>query len=200
MGVAAPVIAVVGAVATMAGTVMSAVSQSQAASYQAQIARNNAAIARNNQVTSENNAKATEAAGAARADQEAMQTRELIGKQKASAAASGLDLASGTPVDLTASAAGMGQWSNLNIRDETSRRAAAFRQQGQGYGMQAGNFDVGASAADTAASGAMVGGILGAAGAGVKGYTQTTGMLADFTRAGVGGGGVPQYDLSNRLR
>jgi hypothetical protein len=175
---------VVSAVAGVAGQVMQGQAQSRAAEYQAQVARNNAEIARNNQITSENNAKATEAAGAARADQEAMQTRELIGKQKVAAAASGLDVNSGSPVDITSGTAGMGMWSGLNIRDETNRRASAQRQQGAGYGAQADNFGIQASAADDAASSAMTGGILGAAGAGVKGYSQTNTLLSEYRRTG----------------
>jgi hypothetical protein len=171
-------------VLSVGGQIMQGAASSRAAEYQAQVARNNAEIARNNQVTMENNARATEAAGAARADQEAMATREMIGKQKVSAAASGLDIGSGTPLDITAGTAGMGMWSGLNIRDETNRRAAAQRQQGASYGAQAGNFDLNASAADDAASSAMTGGILGAAGELGKGYTKTTGMLAEFKRTG----------------
>ena len=177
------------------GAIMQGMAQADAAAYQAQVARNNAEIARNNQVTMENNAKATEAAGAARADQEAMQTRELIGRQKAAAAASGLDVNTGSPVDITSGTAGMGMLSGLNIRDETNRRASALRQQGQGYGMQAENFGVQASAADSAASSAMTAGIIGAAGAGLKGYAQGSGMLAEFRRTG-----VSQPDLAYKIR
>lgn len=193
MGAEVALIATVAsAVIGVGGQIMQGMASSRAAEYQAQVARNNAEIARNNQVTMENNARATEAAGAARADQEAMATREMIGKQKVSAAASGLDISSGTPLDITAGTAGMGMWSGLNIRDETNRRAAAQRQQGASYGAQAGNFDLNASAADDAASSAMAGGILGAAGEAGKGYTKTTGMLAEFKRTG-----VPMFNDAN---
>ena len=189
---AALIATVVGAAASVGGQIMQAQASSRAAEYQAQVARNNAEIARSNQVVSENNARATEAAGAARADQEAMATREMIGKQRVSAAASGLDISSGTPLDITAGTAGMGMWSGLNIRDETNRRAAAQRQQGANYGAQAGNFDLNASAADGAADSAMTGGILGAVGEAGKGITKTTGMLAEFKRTG-----VPMYNDAN---
>jgi hypothetical protein len=198
MGVDPASIAIIATVAStvmsVGGAVMQGMAQSQAAEYQAQVARNNAEIARNNQITSENNARATEAAGAARADQEAIATREMVGKQKAAAAASGLDVNSGTPVDITSGTAGMGMWSGLNIRDETNRRASALRSQGHGFGMQAENFGVQASAADSASSSAMTGGILGGIGAGVKGYAQGTGMLAEFRRTG-----VPQFNTANMI-
>lgn len=192
MGAEVAIIATVAsAVVGVGGAIMQGQASARAAEYQAQVARNNAAIARANAITSENNAKTTEAAGAARADQEAMQTREMIGKQKAAAAASGLDIASGTPVDITSSTAGLGLLSQLNIRDETNRRAAALRQQGAGYSSQASNFDTNASAADDAADSAMTGGILRAAGAGLAGASRTTGMLAEFKRTG-----TPMFDFA----
>jgi hypothetical protein len=185
MGAEVAIIATVAsAVVGIGGAIMQGQASAKAAEYQAQVARNNAAIARANAITSENNAKTSEAAGAARADQEAMQTREMIGKQKASAAASGLDIASGTPVDITSSTAGLGMLSQLNIRDETNRRAAALRQQGAGYGTQAANFDISASAADDAADSAMTGGILRAAGAGFSGASKSVGLLGEFKRTG----------------
>jgi len=175
---------IVSAAASVGGQVMNAMAQSRAASYQAAVAERNAQIARNNQVVMENNAKATEAAGAARADQEAMQTRELIGRQRTAAAASGLDVNSGTPLDITAGTAGMGMWSGLNIRDETTRRAAGYRQQGANYEAQAGNFDAQAGAAGSASSDAMVGGALGAAGGLFKGVAQTQGLISEYRRTG----------------
>ena len=192
MGAVALAATVVSTIASVGGSIMNAMAQQRAAGYQAQVARNNAQIARNNQITAENNARATEAAGAARADQEAMQTRELIGRQRAAAAASGLDIGSGTPVDITSSTAGLGMLSGLNIRDETNRRAAALRQQGANYGAQAGAFDTSAAAAEGAGGSAMLGGILEAAGGAARGATRTAGLLAEFRRTG-----VPQFNDAN---
>lgn len=195
MGAVALVATVASTIASVAGTVMSAMSQQRAAAYQSAIAQRNAQIARNNQTVMENNAKATEAAGAARADQEAMQTRELIGKQRAGAAASGLDLGSGTPVDITSGTAGLGMWSGLNIRDETNRRAAGYRQQGANYAAQGGNFDAQAAAASDAGDSALLGGMLGAGGELFKGLVKTEGLLGEFQRTG-----VRQFDLATKLK
>ena len=175
---------IVSAVAGVGSTIMNSMAQSKAAAYQAEIANRNAAVARNNATIMENNAKATEASGAARADQEAFQTRELIGKQKASAAASGLEIGSGTPLDITAGTAGMGMWSGLNIRDETNRRSASYRQQGANYTAQGGNLDIQAGAASGAADDALVGGAVSAAGGLFKGYEKTQGLLSEFRRTG----------------
>ena len=175
---------IVSAVASVGGTVMNAMAQSQAAAYQAAIAQRNAQIARNNQVIMENNAKAAEAAGASKADQEALQTRELIGRQKASAAASGLEVNSGSALDITSGTAGLGMWTGFNVRDEASRRAANFRQQGANYGAQAGNYDIQAEAGASASDSALVGGALSAAGGVFKGVSQTQGLLAEFRRTG----------------
>ena len=192
MGAVAIIATVASAVAGIGSAVMQGMASQKAAAYQAQIAANNAAIARNNQVTAENNAKTTEAAGAARADQEAATTREMIGKQKVAAAASGLDIGSGSPVDITSGTAGLGMLSQLNIRDETNRRAAAIRTQGAAYGAQAENFDINSAAASSAADSAMTGGILAAAGAGLQGTAKAGGLLAEFRRTG-----TPMFNDAN---
>ena len=158
---------------------------SQAAEYRAQVAANNAAIAKQNQQIMENNARTTEAAGAAKADQEAMKARELLGRQKVAAAASGLDVNSGSALDIRAGTAGMAMLTDLNVRDDTNRRAAALRQQGANYAAQGENFNIDAEAARTAGSAAETGGILSAAGSLAGGASKATSIIAEYKRSGV---------------
>jgi hypothetical protein len=164
---------------------------SDAAAYRAQVAANNAAIAKQNQQIMENNARTTEAAGAAKGDQEAMKARELLGRQKAAAAASGLDVNSGSALDIRAGTAGMAMLTDLNVRDDTNRRAAALRQQGANYAAQGENFLIDAEAARTAGSAAETGGILSATGGLLGGAAKTGSLISEYQRTG-----VPMYDLT----
>ena len=194
MGAATPVIAIIASVGSAVigavGAMQQAQAASQAAEYRAQVAANNAAIAKQNQQIMENNARTTEAAGAAKADQEAMKARELLGRQKVAAAASGLDVNSGSALDIRAGTAGMAMLTDLNIRDDTNRRAAALRQQGANYAAQGENFDIEAAAAGTAGAAAETGGILSATGSLLGGAAKTTSLVSEFQRTG-----VPMYDL-----
>lgn len=208
--------AIVGTVASTAvgvvGQMQQAAAAKKAAAYQAQVAQNNAAIAErnrtvalNNQQTSLRNAEiaradaaAAEAAGAQTRTIEALKTRETLGRQKAAAAASGLDVNSGSAVDIRAGTAGMGMVSDMNIRDDVARKAYNLRIKGKDYeteaetfGLQAESFGLGAdsaqaqaSAARAAGSAAQTAGILGSVGTLAGGVAKTSTMLSDFQRTG----------------
>lgn len=195
-------IAVIGTVASAAigavGAIQQGQAQSRAAAYQAQVAANNAAISERNQQIADRNAKlmedeaqAAEAAGAQRSNLESLRTRELIGKQKAAAAAAGLDVNSGSALDIRAGAAGLGMLSDLNIRDETARKALGYRIRGLDYedqavsaGTAADNFRTSALAGSAAAEAASTAGFLNAAGSLAGGAARTGSMIADFQRQG----------------
>jgi SOS-response transcriptional repressor LexA len=182
-------VAIGGLVASTALGVVSSVeqgaAQQRAADYQAQVAANNAAINAANAQTAKNNAAAAEAAGAAKADQEAIRTRETIGRQRAAAAASGLDVNSGTPALVQGSAAGMGALSELNIRDETNRKGAAYAAQAQGYTMAAEQNLGDSAAAVRSGEDAMTGGLLKGVGTLASGAAQTSKLYSDYQRTGV---------------
>jgi len=189
---ASTAVAVVGALNQGKGAATQAAASSQAADYRAQVADNNAAIARENQRVAQDNARAAEAAGAARADQESINARQLLGKQKVAAAASGLDVNSGSALDIRAGTAGQAMLTDLNIRDETSRRAYNYRKRGEGYGDQGSNFDIESEAARTAGAAAAKGagaaetsGILSAAGAAAAGGAKTVSLLNEYKSTGV---------------
>lgn len=189
-------------IATIGSAVLGAVGQmeqnaaaSRAAEYRAQVAANNAAVSRQNQQIMENNAKTTEAAGAAKGDIEAIKARELLGKQKVAAAASGLDINSGSALDIRAGTAGMAMLTDLNIRDDTNRRAASLRQQGANFASQGDNFDIEGDAARTAGAAAETAGILGATGSILGGAAKTNSLLGEFQRTG-----VRDFSISNILK
>lgn len=189
MAAAIPIIGLVGTLASTAigvvGTMQQSAAASRAADYRSQVAENNAAIARENQKVANDNARAAEAAGAARAEQEAIKARDLVGRQKVAAAASGLDINSGSALDIRAGTAGQAMLNDLNVRDETNRRAYSYRQQGRGLAAQAENFDTESEAASTAGSSAMTGGILSGVGQAISGAAKTTSLLSEYKRTGV---------------
>lgn len=126
-----PVIAAVAAVTAAAGAVTSGIASSNAASYSAQVAQNNATIA------SQNAAYATQA-GQVKEQASRMKTAGVIGQQKAIQGASGLDVGSGSNLDVRNSTADLGELDALTIRNNAAREAYGYQTTGQSYQAQAG--------------------------------------------------------------
>lgn len=125
MGVALGVLSAVSAVAGLAGAGLSAASayssseaQSAQAAYQAQVAKNNATIA-------SQDAKLDIQAGETAAVNKGLQTRAQVGQEKAAQGASGIDVNSGSAVDVRAGQASMGMLDALTIRSNASKAAYA---------------------------------------------------------------------------
>ena len=97
----------------------------RAADFQAQIAKNNAQIARYN-------AQSATEAGNAAAVQSMLRTRAIVGQTKAAQAASGIDVNSGSALDVQASERMLGMMDALTIRSNAARAA-------YGYQAEAGN-------------------------------------------------------------
>lgn len=104
------------------GAGASAFSSVSQGDYQAQVASNNAAIARQN----ETNAYAT---GAQQEQQNAFKTRAEIGQQKAGQASNGLDVNSGSALDVRAGTSAIGQLSGLTIANNAARRAYGYQSE-----------------------------------------------------------------------
>lgn len=117
--------AVLSAVSSFAGAQQQAKSQEEQDQYQAQVAANNATIATNN-------AQNAEAAGAQQAADKGLQTRNTVGAILASQAASGLDVNSGSNVDVRSSASEVGQLDALTIRSNAARQAYSYETQAAG--------------------------------------------------------------------
>ena len=107
------------------GAQQSASAKSAAERYQAQVAANNATIANQNATTALQAGQAAEAA-------QRMKTAGLIGSQRAGLAANGVQLNSGSALDVQSDAASLGELDALTIRSNAARTAA-------GYEAQAGN-------------------------------------------------------------
>ena len=128
---------VVGAVAAVAGagvSYMGAQAQGQAA---ANAATYNAEVNANNQQMADAAAVTALQQGAVAQQQKAYQEDVLIGQQKAGLAANGIDVGSGTAVDLLADTKAAGEFDQLTITNNAARTAQGFENQGINYQNQA---------------------------------------------------------------
>ena len=150
MGISTAIIGAVGALSSAAGSIMGAEAQGQAANYQAAIARNNAIV---NQYASVN---ATNAAQQ-QAQTDSIRNAARLAGIKASMAASGVDVNSGSAEDVQQSQRQIGYLGTENV-------AQAGEMKAYGYQVAASN-DMAQSQLDQfEASQAPIAGILGATG------------------------------------
>jgi hypothetical protein len=139
--------------------------------YKAQVARNNAIIAERNA------AQATEAGGASAQVQD-LKTKNLVGQQLVTQAANGLDVGSGTNVNLRESAAALGHLDTLTILHNAAKSAA-------GYKAQASNFTAEAELSDAASENAKTAGGFAIASSLLGGATSVSDKWASFKSKGV---------------
>lgn len=90
--------------------------------YQAQVAKNNAELAKDA-------AKDAEIRGENAAQQTRLRTRQVIGNYRASAAARGVEVDSGSALDTTVDLAGIGELDALLIKDNATREAWGYNNQ-----------------------------------------------------------------------
>ena len=115
--------------AGVAGSIQQGQSQAAMAKYESQVASNNAKIA-------QQNAAQAGQAGENQAGQSEMKTRAQVGAIKASQAANGLDINSGSSLDVQSSAAEMGEQNAITIRSNAARTAYGYEQQAQNFQTQ----------------------------------------------------------------
>jgi hypothetical protein len=164
--IAAIAATVIGAGVTADSAISSGEAQSKAASYQAQVALNNQQVANSN-------ADLATAAGAAQQQQQAMKTRAEVGSQLAGEASSGLDVNSGSAVNVRGSTSALGTLSGLNIVNNAARQAYSYETQGSNFGAEA--------QLDTMeASSALTAGDIGAAGSLIEGVGQSGSLYQQF--------------------
>jgi hypothetical protein len=141
-------ITAIGVAVSAGGAIFKGMSQASMYGYQANIARMNADIARQNAVYESN-------LGEVQAQQQGMKTRAVIGQTKATQGASGLDLNSGSAVEVRASEAELGAEDQATIRSNAARRAYGFQ-------VEAAQDTAQASLLDKASSNAEIGGFIDA--------------------------------------
>ena len=178
MGAALPVIGLVAGVAgagiSAIGTYNSLQSQSANAAYQAQVAANNAKIAQQNQGMDI-------ASGEVAAGNYGLKTRAAVGTTKAQQGASGVDVNSGSSVNVRSGESELGMLDALTIRSNASKKGYADLVQA--------NSDTAQSQLDTQESQqASAAAPLAAAGSLLSGASSVTGNLGKYLNSG---GGTP---------
>lgn len=173
MGVALAALPAIAAVAGIAGAGVSAYGayesgQATAASdaYQAQVAANNAALAKQQ-------GKLDIQSGEIQAVDSGLKTKAAVGTEKAQQGASGLDVNSGSAVDVRAGTASTGMLDALTIRSNSAKKAYADEVTANSDTAQGQLDTMGATQAETA-------GDIGAAGTLLTGASTVGGNYAKF--------------------
>jgi hypothetical protein len=110
---------------------MQANAQQQAQQYQAQVASNNAKLAGEQ-------ASSTVQAGQAAAMQSGLQAAQVLGEQKAALAANGVNLGSGSAIDLQATTHYLNAQDISNITNNAARQAWGYNVDSSNYAAQSG--------------------------------------------------------------
>lgn len=181
-------LAVVATAASISGQMQQAEAQANALKYQAQVAENNRKIG-------EQLADRATAAGESQVQAQRLKTAAAIGGIKAHQGASGLDINSGSAVDVQSTAAEMGELDALTIRNNAAMASYNYKLQGAGYGQAAALNQAAASNALTAgnlsAFSSFAGGASNIADKWIK--YQNAGLL---TTGGTESGTVGEYGLT----
>ncbi|MBA1159337.1 virion core protein, T7 gp14 family [Microvirga mediterraneensis] len=159
---ALPMIAMVSSLASAAVGAVGAIQQGNAA---AASAKYNAAVNENNNVLAQRAAEDARKRGEQEAQEHNRRVSALRGKQTAAMAANGVDLTSGSPLNVTADTAQLGALDVLTIRNNTEREALGYEAQGM-------NFRAEANLNRMQAKSARQAGMIGAVGSVVSGFGQ----------------------------
>lgn len=150
----------------------------QAASSQAQ-----AQISRNNAIISGQRATQEEQIGKQEEERLRRQVARVTGTQRAMTGAAGIELGSGSPLDVLAATVEEGELDALTIRSNAQQRASDLRFEQQNLGFQAGVLDREARSAQRAGWMNAAGSILGAASSMPSGSFSAKGARTAFANA-----------------
>lgn len=156
------------------GSYESGQANAQAAAYQAQVAANNAKIATEN-------SKLDIQAGETAASNQELKTRGTVGSEKASQGASGVDVNSGSAVDVRAGTEELGNLDAMTIRSNAAKKAYADQVTSASETAQSGLDTMKSSQASTA-------GEIGAASTLLSGASTVGSNWAKFQKVGGGTG------------
>lgn len=148
-------LAVAGIAASAAGAGVAYLGAQSTAAAQSNADKYNAEVSANNQTMANQAAVTAQQQGAVQQQQKAYQEDVLIGQQKAGFAANGIDVGSGTAVDLMSDTKAAGELDQLSITNNAARTAQGFQNQGISYQNQAAADE--ASSAATLQAGALKG-------------------------------------------
>lgn len=122
-----PMIVMMGA--TMAAGAVTAYSQYQTGKYNEAVADNNATLAERQAVDAEERGKIE-------ADEHRERVQRIISEQRAGMSASGVEINSGSALDLIVGTREMGELDALRIENNAAREAYGYRSQGMNYKAQ----------------------------------------------------------------
>lgn len=134
--------------------------------YQAKVAQNNARIA-------QANADQERQEGIEESRLQRIRNLQKIGAQQSAIAANGVDISSGTALDMIEDTAAMGELDALTTRYNSETKAIAYEEQANNYSNQA-NLDM------MAGQNAYRSGLISAAGEGMKGLASGLSVAADW--------------------
>ena len=144
-------LAIASIASTAIGTGISAIGQARQASAQRNQAQYQARVAENNAITANRLADDSLQRGQIEEQRNRQQTRQLQGRQTAALAASGVDVQSGSALDIVSDTAALGEIDALTIRDNASREAWQRRVQAQEFTNQGALFSAEAAATSSLA-------------------------------------------------
>lgn len=130
--------------------------ESSALAYKAQVARNNAIIA-------ERNAQAAIETGSVKGQINDLKTKSLIGQQLVTQAANGLDVNSGSNLDVRQSTADIGRLDTLTIIANAGKEAVGYLNQAENFEAEATLQDMGSRYAKEAGEINVMSSLLGSA-------------------------------------
>lgn len=137
-----------------------------------------AAVASNNAIIAKRNADAATAAGGVAAQNNDLKTKNLVGTQLVTQAANGLDVGSGTNVNVRQSAEELGHLDTLTILNNAAKNSAGFKAQGMNFEAE--------SALDTAsATNAKTAGDINVATSLLGGASSVSSKWLSYTQKGV---------------
>ena len=181
------VVGAVGAVASAGSLVMGGIAASNNANYQAQVAQNNAQIA-------QQNANAAMAAGAQKVQMEGMKNAAKMGAVKAAQAANGVDVNTGSNVDVQVSERQIGDLDEQQTQHNAQLQAYGYRTQASNFQAEAG---LDQARADQAIPGSILsagGGLLSSAsginfkwGSGGSSSSSASNSYSDYNQTGLPG-------------
>ena len=180
---AAPFMAMAGAGIQAVSSITSGIASSNAANYQAQIARNNKVIA-------DQNAVYAEQSGIAAAENQSRKGAARVAKIKTAQAAQGVDINTGSAVDVQVGQRMTDQLDTENVLNNAELRAYGYRVQGE-------NFESEAKLDEMKGEQAKTAGYLGAAGSLLSNASSISGKWGGS--GSWGGGSTPAEDLASGI-
>lgn len=137
-------------VAGAAGAGVSAFGASQTADANAASYNYKSVVASNNAIIAQRNADAATDAGGVAGQVNDLKTKNLVGNQLVAQASNGLDVGSGTNVNVRQSAEELGHLDTLTILNNAAKNSAGFKAQGMNFTAEAGLDKAAAANAESA--------------------------------------------------